>query len=201
MSFSTKYRMSLIAYFRIAIRSIPKPNAHPVYFSGSIPHALNTLDAPSRTRRAPPSAACLQVDIDFRTRLGERKKARAEAHLRLFAEVRVDELHDGALQVDHRHVLINHQRFELVEHRQVRLIVRVRPIDATGNHHADRRLLSLHHADLHSAGLRAQQPRVLARAGGLRCASRSLAGIDRDVIVIQRIARRMTSGMFNATKL
>src|SRR5438128_1124606 len=42
-SFSTKCRISSIAYFLIAIRSIPNPNAHPEYSSGSTLHAFRTF--------------------------------------------------------------------------------------------------------------------------------------------------------------
>ena len=64
----------------------------------------------------------------------------------------------GALVRFDRERKIDHERLELVEHEQVRLIDRVRAIDAARDDDADRRLLRFHHANLNRAGLGAEQP-------------------------------------------
>ena len=78
-----------------------------------------------------------------------------------------------ALQVGHRHVAIDQQALDLVEHRVVRGVGRVGPIDAAQRNDPHRRRRLFHHADLHRAGLAAQQQAILR--GRWRLASGRLA--------------------------
>ena len=55
---------------------------------------------------------------------------------------------------------VDHQAFELMEHRAVRCVV-VATIDAAGHDDANRRLLVFHHADLHGRCVRAQHQSVV----------------------------------------
>ena len=130
--------MSSTPYFRIAIRSMPKPNAQPLYSSGSMPTALNTF---GWTMPQPPSSIqrllVLEPDVDLGRRLGEGEEAGPEPHPGVGAEVRADELEDGAFQVDHGHVAVDDQGLELVELKQVGLVDRVGPVDLAGDDDAD----------------------------------------------------------------
>src|SRR3954462_6655014 len=51
-----------------------------------------------------PLPAVLEPYIDLRRRFGKGEEARTEADLRVRAEVRLGELHDGALEIDHRDI-------------------------------------------------------------------------------------------------
>lgn len=99
---------------------------------------------------------------------------RAEAHDGVLAVQALDERLQRALQVAHRDALVDDEAFDLMEHRGVRGVGLVLAEHAAGGQHADGRLLLLHDADLHGAGLRAQKDflvvrhieRVAAVAGG-----------------------------------
>src|SRR6267142_4514813 len=84
-----------------------------------------------------PFLAVFEPDIDLGARFGEGKEAGAEADLGRAAEVGADELHDGAIEVHHGDVFIDHQCLELVEHEQVRGIDGVGAINAAGDHDAN----------------------------------------------------------------
>ena len=62
-----------------------------------------------------------------------------------------------ALEIRHGHALINDHSFDLMEHRGVGGIYRIRAVDTAGCNDTDRRLAGLHRADLHRRGLGAQQ--------------------------------------------
>lgn len=105
-----------------------------------------------------------EADIDFGRRLGEGEIAGAQAQHDVVAlEERLEEGLQRPLEVAERDALVDHQAFDLVEHRRVRGI-RIRAIDAARRDDADRGLAARHGADLHGAGVRAQHhwPRVFA---------------------------------------
>ena len=77
------------------------------------------------------------------------------------AQIAGGEQPQHAFQIGHRHVPVDQQAFDLVEHRIVRGVGRVGPIDAPQRNDPHRRRLLLHHANLHRAGLAAQQQRRL----------------------------------------
>ena len=62
-----------------------------------------------------------------------------------------------ALQIRQRDAFADDEPFDLPEHRRVREVEIVAPVDAAGHDDADRRLVRLHVADLHRRGVRAQQ--------------------------------------------
>src|SRR5699024_6954155 len=115
-------------------------------------------------------------DVDFGRRLGEREVVRTEANLCRLAEHGLSEGLECALEVAHRDSALDDQALELVEHRRVRRVDRVRTVDSAGRDHADRRLLLLHYADLHRRSLRAQQNVVGDVEGVLRVARRMILG-------------------------
>ena len=98
--------------------------------------------------------------------------------MRLVAEQRTHERLDGAEQVGEGDATVDHQRFDLVEHRRVARRRRLVAVGAAGSHHVDRWLHVLHGADLHRRRVGAQQDllglaqldveRVLHGAGRVR---------------------------------
>ena len=70
-------------------------------------------------------------------------------------EERLAELREYPFEVAHMGLLVDHQRLDLVEHRRVCLVT-VAAIDAARRDDADRRFLRQHGADLHGAGMGAQ---------------------------------------------
>jgi hypothetical protein len=56
-------------------------------------------------------------------------------------------------------VLVDQQALDLVEHRRVGLVA-VAAVDLAGGDHAQRRLVILHVAHLHTGGMRAQQAAI-----------------------------------------
>src|SRR5258706_3733589 len=134
-----------------------------------------------------PPLFVLEPDINLRAGFGEREKAGAEADFGGAAEIGADELHDGAFEINHGHVLVDDEGFELVEHEKVRGVDGVGSIDAAGDDDADGGFLFFHHADLDGAGLGAKK--------NLRFAILDLRLIVRgQVKVIERITRGMLFG-------
>ncbi len=72
----------------------------------------------------------IMPNIAFDARLRERKETGAKANLKLLTKIRLPKHLQYALQVGHRHPLVDAQAFNLVEHWVVRRIGRVGPIDA-----------------------------------------------------------------------
>ena len=147
---------------------MPKPNAKPVYASGSMPTAVNTFGStmpapPSsiqpvrRAHRAARAAAEHARHRELDRRLGEREERRQEPGLDVGAEQRVDERLDRAEQVAERDALVDREPFDLVEHGRVPGVERVAAERAAGRDDVDRRPLRLHHAHLHRRRVRAQQ--------------------------------------------
>ena len=63
------------------------------------------------------------LDIDFHRRLGERKERRPEAHLDgIDFEEGLAEFLEDPFQVTHMRRLVDHQAFDLMEHRRMGLI-------------------------------------------------------------------------------
>ena len=91
---------------RMAIRSIPNPNAQPLNSSGSMFTALRTfgMHHPA-TPQLDPLFPGLRTRRRFRpTGLGEREEAGAKPHPGAGSKIRFNELEDRAFQIDHRHV-------------------------------------------------------------------------------------------------
>ena len=146
-----------MAWRSMAIRSRPKPNAKPVYFSESMPQFLNTFGStePQPAATATLATAEHAAHVHFGRRLREREEARAETGLDAFAEQLVHEHLQHSLQVCKADVFVNHQTFALLEHRGVGRIV----VDAehvARSNHAERRLVRFHVVDLRAGGVRTQ---------------------------------------------
>ena len=90
---------------------------------------------------------------------------------------------EDVFQVGHRDALVHGEPFDLVEEVSVRGVHGVGPIDAAGRDDSYRRAPLLHHADLHRAGLAAQQDIVVEEER------------------VEGIARRMVLRMLSASKL
>ena len=146
---------------------MPKPNAKPVYSSGSMPtaaehvgvdHAAAAELDPSRARahRAAGAFAEHARHRELGRRLGEREERRVEARLDVGAEERVDERLDRAEQIAERDAAIDREPFDLVEHGRVAGVERVAAKGAPGRDDVDRRWLRLHRAHLHRRRVRAQ---------------------------------------------
>ena len=121
------------------------------------------------------------LDVDFERWLGEREVRRAKPHLDVIdLEERLAELLEDPLEVPEVRPPVDHQAFDLMEHRRVGL-VGIAAVGATGADHPDRRFLAQHGADLHRRGVGAQQqPRAV----------RFFREEERVVHVPRRMARR-----------
>src|SRR5688500_2408381 len=84
---------------------------------------------PSSALAPPASRAVTQLALHIHLGrwLGERKKARAEACLRL-AEQPVGEMGERRFQIDERDAFVDCQAFDLSEHRRVRGIEEIAPV-------------------------------------------------------------------------
>ena len=103
------------------------------------------------------AVALVALHVHLAGGLGEGEVVGTEAHLAVLA---VDLLHNGdqsALQVTHGDVLVHHQTLDLVEHGGVGGVGLVLAEHTAGSQHAQGGLVLLHVADLHGAGLGAQQ--------------------------------------------
>ena len=98
-----------------------------------------------------------------------------------------------AFQVGHRHVVIDEQAFDLVKHGIVSGVGRVGAIDATERNDSHGRPRLFHHANLHRAGLAAQEQRRGGRRTLRSPASRTLSDRlgGRKVKIFERIASRV----------
>src|SRR2546425_2396720 len=103
--------------------------------------------------------------VDLGGRLREREKRRAEADARPRPEHFASEEFQRPFEVRHRHLAVDRQPLDLVEHRRVR-DVRIAAIDPAGADDTDRRALGLHGADLHGGGVGAQE-RVFREVEGV----------------------------------
>jgi hypothetical protein len=87
---------------------------------------------------------------------------RPEAQLHVVAEQRPGGHDEAALEVGERQVGVDGQTLDLVEHRQVRRVHRVRAVHPAGDRDVQRGLLGVHRPQLHRRGVGAQQqPRLL----------------------------------------
>ena len=114
----------------------------------------------------------------------------------MLAEHLAREREQHALEVGQRDVLVDREALELVEHRDVRGVRRVGPVDAARDHDVDRRLLRLHRARLHRRGVRAQQHVLREVEGVLRRAGRVLGRVveRREVVVLVVDLRALEDG-------
>src|SRR5690606_16272219 len=98
-----------------------------------------------------------EAHVDLGRRLREREVRRPESHVDVVAleELR-QEVGVDALQVGKADVVVHPQPLDLVEHRRMRR-VGVDPVGLAWRDDPDRRLVGARVADLHGAGVRAQQ--------------------------------------------
>src|SRR5690606_34804502 len=87
------------------------------------------------------------LNVHFRAGFGEGKIARAETH-RALAQKLTRQDRQRAFQVGERHVFVDVQAFDLVEHRRVRGVRIVQAVHLAQRDDAHRRLLREHGADL-----------------------------------------------------
>ena len=101
---------------------------------------------------------------------------------------------ERALEVGERHALADDQAFDLVEHRRVREVEIVRAIDRTNRDQPHRRRVLLHVANLHRAGVRAQQRQRPRRPGrldaGVGAGISGVSQVERVLHVARRMFRR-----------
>src|SRR6266702_4452316 len=97
------------------------------------------------------------LNVDFERGIGEREIRRPKPHLDVIdLEKRLAELLEDPFEVAEVRLPVDHQTFDLVEHRRMGL-VGIAPVGAAGTDHPDRRFLMEHGADLHRRGVGAQQ--------------------------------------------
>ena len=101
---------------------------------------------------------------------------RAETELRVVAEKLAEEELQRALEVRDAHAFIHVEPFHLVELREMRGIDFVAAIRGAGRDDADRRRAAFHRANLHRAGVRAQQSAIGQIKGVLLVARRMIGG-------------------------
>ena len=128
--------------------------------------------------------AAVPAHVDFDARFGEREERGAEADVDVVLEEAASKQPQHAFQVGHRDVAIDQQALDLVEHGVMGGVGRVGAIDASQGDDPHRRLGLLHDADLHRAGLAAQQQPVLRPGLGERLRRGQ-------VEVVQRVAGGM----------
>ena len=110
-------------------------------------------------------ARATAADIDLGRGLGEREVAGAEADRHVVAlEIGAHEIGQAALQVPHVHAPVDQQPLDLMEHRRVGGVA-VAAVGAAGGDDPERRLAGQHGADLHRAGVGAQQQRAAVDLG------------------------------------
>ncbi len=99
------------------------------------------------------------ADVEFGAGLSERKEARAETHRDLRPVKGAREFAQHALQMRHRDPpgAVDHEAFDLPEHRRGAHAQLVAPVAVAGADHRQGRLAALHHADLAVGSMRAQQ--------------------------------------------
>ena len=102
------------------------------------------------------------ADVELGRGFGKREIAGPEAHLDLVdLKKGAHEILETALKVPHMRFLVDHQPFELMEHRRMGGI-RIRAVGAARGDDPDRRLLALHGPDLYR---RRVGPQKLALTG------------------------------------
>src|SRR5688572_16781987 len=121
------------------------------------------------------AAADHALNVDLRAGLGKREEARTESDGELAAEDLAQEMSQHTFQVGKRDGIVDHEPFDLMEHRRVRRVVVV-AIDRAGHDDLQRRPAALHGADLHRRGVRSQQPAVRYKEGILHVARRMVFG-------------------------
>lgn len=133
--------MSSIAWRRMQRRSIPRPKANPVTFSGSSPTAGSVSVDHSGPPHFNPTVAAVPEHVDLDARFREGEERRPEPNLNGPTEVTLAE---ARVEVGHRHPLVDHQALDLVKHERMRCVDRVGPVDPPDRNHADGRGLVLH---------------------------------------------------------
>src|SRR5579864_6549289 len=118
-------------------------------------------------------------DEHLRAGLGEGKKRRPEAGLRVRTKQCLHGMIERALQVAESYVRVHRQAFNLMEHGRMAGIRRVFAVDFARNHNAQRRLHLFHGANLHGRSVRAKQLLLAARL-------RFLIGEEERVLTIAR---------------
>ena len=105
-------------------------------------------------------AIAVAAHIHFHARLGEREITRTQPNGDIIdLEKRRQKRLQRVFQMAHMRGLIDHQPFDLMKHRRVRLVA-VAAIGAPRRDKAKGRVAGLHGADLHGACMRAKQKRL-----------------------------------------
>ncbi len=110
--------------------------------------------------------ALAPAHVHIRAGLDEGEVGGAEQHFRIALEEQREEAQQVVLEIGQADVLRHVQSLDLMEHRAVGAI-EVDAVDAAWADDADRRLALLHGADLHRAGMGAQQARTVERVEGV----------------------------------
>ena len=119
--------------------------------------------AAALAKRASLAAALEATDLHVSAGFGEGKEGRVKARAHARAKHRLHGMIKRAFQVAEGDVGVHRQAFDLMEHRRVRGIGRIVPVDFARDHNADRRRLLLHGARLHRRSVGAQQQAVALR--------------------------------------
>src|SRR5579859_1179064 len=144
--------------------------------------AAEQLDPSALLADAAAFAPALEAtDGNIGAGFGEGKERREKARLHAGAEERLHGMVERALEVAEGDVAVYRQALDLMEHGRVSSIGSVTAMHFAGDHHAHRRWLALHGADLDRRGMRAQQQALALRLG-------FLSGDEQSVL---RVARRM----------
>ncbi len=169
---STRSRMSLMPLRIISVRSMPIPNANPLYRSGSTPAATQDpgVDDAAATPLDPTlatagaagqlvglaSLAYEAQDVHLDAGLGEGEVRRPEPGHATRPEDLGREMVQGALEVSHRDAAVDGQPLHLVEHRGVAGVELVGPERAARTYHVHRQVARQQAAHLHRRRVRPQ---------------------------------------------
>src|SRR5437868_1722262 len=102
----------------------------------------------------PPSG---RKNVDFSARLGERKKMRSESQFSAATEIFPGKRQKHSLQIRETHRLVDRETLDLMKHKRMRRVRRVRAINFSGGNDFKRRSCFFHDPDLHGGGLAAEQ--------------------------------------------
>ena len=125
------------------------------------------------------AAGALALHVHLRRRLRERKEVRTEPGRHIVdLEEGLHEIHKAALEVAHMDSLLDHEAFDLMEHRRMRRVPVIAE-HAARHEDADRRLLAHHGAHLHRARMCTEHFRqrvvALLQEEGVMCLARRVA--------------------------
>ena len=168
MSLSSRSRKSASPVRAAASRSMPKPQAKPVYFSASMPTACENgrVDHPAaaeldparpRAGAATGTAAHPARDVELGRGLGKGEETGPEPGMAPGPKKAPVKALQYPGQVAHAYALVHHERLDLMEDGQVAGVGGVPAVTAAGDHGINRGRPRFHEAHLHRRGMGAQQ--------------------------------------------